>query len=244
MPTLKTRTLPTGRCLICGDDLNAPVFECPCCATPHHSACWQWTGGCAVYACAQRPRPMLQARQRDEELARVAAVAERSRVQPPRPVQPARPLQGHEPSPAGTVRGPLATTIMYSVFMMCLVVVGAQLDASRRASRLPRAVSNPGVSRLVRRPVWTPAPRVMNVLSPEERFAEMVLRDDDLWDGPGTMPATGLRRMMVAEAGEALRSGVRQLARRDLPSWVRARLQALEGVESEPVLQLLALRRP
>lgn len=85
----------------------------------------------------------------------------------------------------------------------------------------------------------------MGEVSELERLADQVLRDDGLWVGRGSEPASILRRMMVVQEGEGLRSGVRQLARRELPDWLRARVQALQGVERpEPIPQQVALRRP
>lgn len=85
----------------------------------------------------------------------------------------------------------------------------------------------------------------MTRMSDEERLADLVVRDDDLWEGTGLVPVPDLRRMMVSQEGGALRSGVRQLALRELPDWVRARVRALTATErTGPLLQQLALRRP
>lgn len=39
-------------CQVCGTSLPAAeVVSCPRCATPHHRDCWDYLGGCAVFAC-------------------------------------------------------------------------------------------------------------------------------------------------------------------------------------------------
>lgn len=230
MPTRKTAAL-TGRCLICGTDLCAPVFDCPACATPHHSGCWQWTGGCAVYGCSRVPRP---APHREEEVAHVMAAAERLRhAAAPPPLRPRtrRPLPPEPVPPTGT--GPLVSTILHLCLVFLFAVMGASLDASQKKARADRPASHVAARVAVRWPSTSVSSR-----SRHELQAEQLLRNDGLWGGNGTEPIAGLRRLMVAQEGEAVRSGMRQLARRDLPGWVRARLDALE------LDQLAALRRP
>lgn len=41
-------------CQVCGDALTGdlPETRCPACETPHHSDCWAFAEGCAVYGCA------------------------------------------------------------------------------------------------------------------------------------------------------------------------------------------------
>ncbi|MBI4863314.1 MAG: hypothetical protein HY815_24065 [Candidatus Riflebacteria bacterium] len=41
------------RCPICREQIGADPVYCTTCLTPHHRACWEYGGGCAVYACGQ-----------------------------------------------------------------------------------------------------------------------------------------------------------------------------------------------
>ena len=247
MPTRRVAAI-IGRCLICGTDLEVPVFDCPACATPHHSACWQWTGGCAVYGCARRPRTVHE-RRRDEELERVAQVAERQRRAPlPRmPSRPGAPLpeqpEADRAFPAPRVSLPAASSVLpFAIALMC-AVAGASLDATHRSEQpVPRIDYRAMAAQVAAG--WTPGGPTMNAFSSGEARVAQLLRDDALWGGTGTEPAPPLRRMMVMQEGEAVRFGLRQLARRDLPGWVRARLEVLLAVDREGVTQLLALRRP
>lgn len=39
-------------CLVCGEKIGDAAFRsCARCATPHHKDCWEYLGGCAIYAC-------------------------------------------------------------------------------------------------------------------------------------------------------------------------------------------------
>ena len=250
MPTRRVAAITVGRCLICGTDLEVPVFDCPSCATPHHSACWQWTGGCAVYGCARRPRTVRE-RLRDEELERVAEVAERQR-RAPLPRMPSGPgVRLPEPpegdrafaAPVGVTGAPAGSVLPFALALMC-AVAGACLDATYRCEqpRVHRVDYRTMAAQVVAG--WTPDGPTMKAFSAVEARVAQLLRDDALWGGAGTEPAPPLRRMMVAQEGEAVRFGLRQLARRDLPGWVRARLEVLLAVDREGVTQLLALRRP
>lgn len=41
-----------GQCPVCGEELaDRPLTRCPHCETPHHSECWDFCEGCAIYAC-------------------------------------------------------------------------------------------------------------------------------------------------------------------------------------------------
>ncbi len=40
-----------GTCPVCGDPITEPVSQCTDCRTPHHADCWEYFGGCAIYAC-------------------------------------------------------------------------------------------------------------------------------------------------------------------------------------------------
>lgn len=39
------------KCPVCGEAPTGDLARCPRCETPHHSDCWDYQGGCAVYAC-------------------------------------------------------------------------------------------------------------------------------------------------------------------------------------------------
>lgn len=39
------------RCGVCGDELLDRCVTCAKCQTPHHRECWEYGGGCSVYAC-------------------------------------------------------------------------------------------------------------------------------------------------------------------------------------------------
>jgi hypothetical protein len=41
-------------CQICGDQITSNRVICRRCRTPHHRDCWEYNGGCAVYACKER----------------------------------------------------------------------------------------------------------------------------------------------------------------------------------------------
>lgn len=39
-------------CLVCGETIgDSPFRSCALCSTPHHKDCWEYFGGCAIYAC-------------------------------------------------------------------------------------------------------------------------------------------------------------------------------------------------
>jgi len=41
-------------CQICSENITTDMVFCRRCKTPHHSECWQYFGGCAVYACGEK----------------------------------------------------------------------------------------------------------------------------------------------------------------------------------------------
>jgi hypothetical protein len=43
-----------GECPVCANPLVRPVSRCSGCGTLHHSDCWSYFGGCAIYACSRR----------------------------------------------------------------------------------------------------------------------------------------------------------------------------------------------
>jgi hypothetical protein len=43
-----------GECPVCANPLDGETRRCSACATPHHVDCWDYFGGCAIYACARR----------------------------------------------------------------------------------------------------------------------------------------------------------------------------------------------
>jgi hypothetical protein len=58
----------TGACPVCGTAVEEGPGRCARCKTPHHPECWEYLGGCAVYACAARPRKLVdRARTRPAE---------------------------------------------------------------------------------------------------------------------------------------------------------------------------------
>jgi tetratricopeptide (TPR) repeat protein len=40
-----------ARCPVCGDGVDGPRACCPRCETPHHSECWNFNEGCALFGC-------------------------------------------------------------------------------------------------------------------------------------------------------------------------------------------------
>jgi hypothetical protein len=49
-----TSTASRGECPVCANPLGIDARRCPACATPHHSDCWDYFGGCAIYGCRFR----------------------------------------------------------------------------------------------------------------------------------------------------------------------------------------------
>lgn len=47
-----------GTCPVCGTAVEEDRSLCARCRTPHHKDCWNYLGGCAIFACAGRPRRM------------------------------------------------------------------------------------------------------------------------------------------------------------------------------------------
>ncbi|MBI4859318.1 MAG: hypothetical protein HY815_03530 [Candidatus Riflebacteria bacterium] len=41
----------TPRCGVCGEEMSDRLVCCAKCRTPHHRECWEYGGGCSVYAC-------------------------------------------------------------------------------------------------------------------------------------------------------------------------------------------------
>lgn len=67
-----TQPVETDRdapCLVCGEAVGLAPTTCPVCETPHHFDCWEFGGGCGVYACRGRFR-------KDEAASAVPARAE------------------------------------------------------------------------------------------------------------------------------------------------------------------------
>lgn len=44
----------TPVCQVCGDEVTSNKVVCRRCRTPHHRDCWEYNGGCSVYACKER----------------------------------------------------------------------------------------------------------------------------------------------------------------------------------------------
>jgi hypothetical protein len=213
MPTRKTPIPKHARCLICGCDLTAPVFDCPECTTPHHAMCWQWSGGCAVYGCRRAARAVREPERAAEIEAINSANRVRERVRTPRPDAAVPPPEPRE-----------ETWVRWLVVLMFLFAGFATPPSPARAK--PVVGETPA-----QRAIWhyqRSRKPVMEKLSASEQAANALLRDDREWEGTGNDPGPRLRRMMVAREGEALRSGVSRLATRPLPDWVRARVAALQ----------------
>ncbi len=101
MPGALALHSPSFDCQVCGDKGSlASARTCPTCSTPHHTDCWSYAGGCAIYGCGKRwhrvvpPNPA-----RLQEVARALAGDRtswrrpaRSRATPDvwRPVRPSR----------------------------------------------------------------------------------------------------------------------------------------------------------
>jgi peroxiredoxin len=52
--------MATTICNVCGCKiLDVQAVDCPRCDTPHHPDCWQYNGGCAVYACNPATRAVV-----------------------------------------------------------------------------------------------------------------------------------------------------------------------------------------
>jgi len=43
-----------GECPVCGVEAAEGRVLCRACKTPHHGDCWEYNGGCAVFACGER----------------------------------------------------------------------------------------------------------------------------------------------------------------------------------------------
>jgi hypothetical protein len=57
---------PTGRCPICGTQIEGNSTSCEHCGIRYHTDCWDYSGKCAVYGCGvlPAPDPSLSLRQR------------------------------------------------------------------------------------------------------------------------------------------------------------------------------------
>lgn len=44
----------TPVCQVCGEEVTGNKVICRRCRTPHHRDCWEYNGGCSVYACKER----------------------------------------------------------------------------------------------------------------------------------------------------------------------------------------------
>lgn len=69
-----------GNCPVCGDALCAPMRRCDVCRTLHHVDCWEYLGGCAIFACASARKRRAQesaARRAESAARRVGTVVRR-----------------------------------------------------------------------------------------------------------------------------------------------------------------------
>jgi len=53
---------PSGTCPVCSHDVGPDGRVCPGCTTAHHADCWDYFGGCSIYACAGRSATIRQGR--------------------------------------------------------------------------------------------------------------------------------------------------------------------------------------
>ena len=56
-------TVNLARCDVCRQPLGWPIIVCNGCVTPHHRDCWEYTGGCATYACLRRIGTVMRSRE-------------------------------------------------------------------------------------------------------------------------------------------------------------------------------------
>jgi hypothetical protein len=59
---LANRAIAGKVCPVCQNpiDLGTPVTNCGSCGTPHHTACWDSSGGCATATCENSPLPTIE----------------------------------------------------------------------------------------------------------------------------------------------------------------------------------------
>mgnify|MGYP001552141659 CR=1 FL=1 len=48
-----TKNNEDAKCPVCSTPIGSDHIECEQCLTPHHSDCWAYIGGCAVFACGK-----------------------------------------------------------------------------------------------------------------------------------------------------------------------------------------------
>ena len=46
-------SLDEAMCEICGESIDSDAVVCRRCKTPHHRDCWEYYGGCSIYACGE-----------------------------------------------------------------------------------------------------------------------------------------------------------------------------------------------
>ena len=64
----------TPACPVCGCSVHTgeEIHNCPGCDTPHHSECWEYNEGCAIYACDGKPRKELAPIEPEKRLGSIA----------------------------------------------------------------------------------------------------------------------------------------------------------------------------
>jgi hypothetical protein len=202
----------SGRCLVCGDPLRAPIRRCPACDTPHHHLCWDYVGGCSVYAC-------------------LANAPQRYRDLPP----------GHEPStpPADPFRAAPGAgwTLAHYLAIAVMIWVGSSLRETDRSRSRARKVAGAHAA-VCRAPS---ARRTLDSLAPVSaagtgapvasrrlpRSLDRLIRDDRLWEGTGSTPGRRLVAVLCGPLGRTLARDLSRVARSDLPAWQRVRARAL-----------------
>ncbi|MBI4860324.1 MAG: hypothetical protein HY815_08690 [Candidatus Riflebacteria bacterium] len=60
LPTPSISILPArssgSRCPVCAQPVHGRVRICSCCSVPTHPECWDYLGGCGIFACAAAPQ--------------------------------------------------------------------------------------------------------------------------------------------------------------------------------------------
>lgn len=46
--------MPTPSCPVCATEVHVSATRCARCLAPHHAECWNYNGGCGIYACRGR----------------------------------------------------------------------------------------------------------------------------------------------------------------------------------------------
>lgn len=218
--------LPTGQCLVCGHALKRPIRKCPSCDTLHHFECWDYNGGCAVFACGglkAAPAPSMDPPFEGEV---------------PRAVH--LPYFSWRDVPVDTLVG-ITTAGLLSGLMMVMLgfwvssasdVFGLKCLEVRVRPDLPRAPQDARSSRAA-------APVDVDQLRLGEayrawRAVDALVRDDRLWQGTGATPAPELVVALDRIAGPQLEQTVSRSLAEETAQWRRARLTQMAHLIAVP----------